>query len=120
MDFDRTALDDLVASIGPDPDDLIDLISTFLEDAPDLVAALAAASSDEDAPVALRAAHTLKSGARDFGAVRLAPLCETIEKRLRAGARLPEVSDLLDEVARVWPPFREALQREMQALEARS
>ena len=119
MHLDRSALDALVASIGDDPEDLIDLLVTFLEDAPELVALLTRPLSDGDGRALLRAAHTLKSGARDFGAVRLAPLCERLERDLRAGAGPSEVADLVREVAQAWPPVAEVLSEEIRSLEAR-
>jgi signal transduction histidine kinase/DNA-binding response OmpR family regulator/HPt (histidine-containing phosphotransfer) domain-containing protein len=58
-----------------------ELIDAFLQNAPGLVGELAA----DEAEVVRRAAHTLKSNARTFGATELADLCQKLEERARAG-----------------------------------
>ncbi len=57
------------------------LIDAFLQNAPGLVGELAG----DEAEVVRRAAHTLKSNARTFGAADLADLCQKLEERARAG-----------------------------------
>lgn len=69
------------------------LIDAFLENAPRLVGELAA----DDAEEVRRAAHTLKSNARTFGAADLADLCQTLEERARAG-ELDGVADLARQI----------------------
>ena len=58
-----------------------ELIDAFLQNAPGLVAELASDEAEE----VRRAAHTLKSNARTFGAAHLADLCQKLEERARAG-----------------------------------
>jgi HPt (histidine-containing phosphotransfer) domain-containing protein len=75
--------------IGDDPDDLRELIESFLEEAPALVLDLEAAAASMDKEKLRRAAHTLKASARDFGAPRLAELCEALEHSARDGPSEP-------------------------------
>jgi signal transduction histidine kinase/CheY-like chemotaxis protein/HPt (histidine-containing phosphotransfer) domain-containing protein len=58
-----------------------ELIDAFLQNAPSLMGEL---TSDEAEDVR-RAAHTLKSNARTFGAIELADVCQKLEERARAG-----------------------------------
>ena len=58
-----------------------ELIDAFLQNAPRLVGELAGDEADE----VRRAAHTLKSNARTFGATDLADLCQRLEERARTG-----------------------------------
>ena len=84
--IDRSALKDLLELVGGAHEDLDELLDDFRSTSPELVGQIhdAAASGDVDA---LRiAAHTLKSNARDFGAMRLSSLCEALEYECRDGS----------------------------------
>jgi PAS domain S-box-containing protein len=86
------------------------LVDTFLGDAPALLATLRSACEDAAAERLRRAAHTLKSNARVFGATRLAELCQELETvaKAEALARGPELVDQIDEEhARVARALRE-------------
>ena len=87
MTIDRQALDKLQEIVGGDPADLVELIDSFLEEAPQLVEALAAAQGSGDLQGARRAAHSLKSNARDMGAGALAQLSAELEAQCVAGVR---------------------------------
>ena len=80
------ALRRLLEVIGGDRADLAELIGDFVGGAPELVAQMRAASAAGDTAALTRAAHTLKSNARDFGAVRLAAMCAELEQASREGA----------------------------------
>lgn len=56
-----------------------ELVTTFLEEAPIMLAELRNAHSNRDADRFRRAAHSLKSNASTFGAVQLAGLARTLE-----------------------------------------
>lgn len=84
----QDALDKLLELIGGDPDSLAELIESFLDESPLLVEQMRRAAASGDRAALGRAAHTLKSSARDFGAMELATLCEGMEKSCRVG--LPE------------------------------
>ncbi len=75
-----------------------ELIETFLGGAADRMAALTAAVERDDVEGVTREAHTLKTNAATFGAVRLAELCRELEgsgegRIARRGER-PRHSDL--------------------------
>ena len=56
-----------------------ELVTTFLSEAPSMMANLKAASADADADGYRRAAHSIKSNAEIFGAHALADMCRTME-----------------------------------------
>jgi HPt (histidine-containing phosphotransfer) domain-containing protein len=72
------------------------------------MAALHAAIEDRDAPVARRAAHTLKSNGATFGAQSFAELCRELETLGREG-ELDAASELLGRADQEWERVREAL-----------
>jgi HPt (histidine-containing phosphotransfer) domain-containing protein len=84
----REALDKLFELIGGDPGSLAELIESFLDESPMLVGQMQRAADAGDQTSLGRAAHTLKSSARDFGASQLSVLCEALEKLCREG--MPE------------------------------
>ena len=87
MSLDRNQLRELLALLGDERASLVELIQTFLEDLPAIGAQFGDAAGDHAALA--RAAHTLRSSAQDFGAVRLAQLCARLEQE----CRLDRVSD---------------------------
>ena len=56
-----------------------ELVTTFLEDAPNMIAALKQGATDGDADAYRRAAHSLKSNAEVFGATALATHARDME-----------------------------------------
>jgi HPt (histidine-containing phosphotransfer) domain-containing protein len=109
--LDRTALEALAEMTGGDPEFLGELIDTFFADGADLLAAIGAAAASSDAAALRRAAHTLKSNARTFGAVALGEVCQTIEERAAAG-ELDGVDALIARVQGEYPAVVAALDRE--------
>ncbi|MER9259445.1 Hpt domain-containing protein [Mesorhizobium sp. M0619] len=83
MDVAQDALDKLLDLIGGDQDSLAELIESFLEESPLLVEQMRRAAESGDRSGLGRAAHTLKSSARDFGANQLAALCAAMEQSCR-------------------------------------
>lgn len=84
---------------------VVELVASFLEDAPQVLAALRAAAAGGDAVAFRRHAHTLKSNGHTFGAMALAeaarglehaPLAELGES---APARVEALAALYDEAA---------------------
>lgn len=84
--IDRAAIARLLDVIGGDPDDLDDLLEDYRSGAPELAREIAAAAAAGDINALRIAAHTLKSNAREFGAMRLSLLCEELEHACKAGA----------------------------------
>nr|WP_216859523.1 Hpt domain-containing protein [Sulfitobacter aestuariivivens] len=56
-----------------------ELIETFLNDAPNMIADLKKAAAEGDADGYRRAAHSIKSNADTFGAVQLAAMARSME-----------------------------------------
>jgi response regulator RpfG family c-di-GMP phosphodiesterase len=77
--LDSVALERLRKTVGGDAVVLAELIDSFLEDAPQLMTTLRQASEKGDATGLRLAAHSLKSNAADFGAMRLSNLCKELE-----------------------------------------
>jgi PAS domain S-box-containing protein len=77
-------LAELEAAVG-DPTFVRELISTFLNDAPGLLGKLRSSLEQRDLEELRRAAHTLKSNGRTFGATRLAALSEELELSAQTG-----------------------------------
>jgi len=92
--IDMPALSKLLDLIGGEPDDLSELIECYAEEAPALIEQLRGSVETSDIEVMRRASHTLKSSARDLGALRLGLLCEALEHRCRNG----DVADVSDAV----------------------
>jgi CheY-like chemotaxis protein/HPt (histidine-containing phosphotransfer) domain-containing protein len=82
--LDDAALGHLEAATG-DPAFVAELVDTFLQDSPALVASLRSAQQAGHAEELHRAAHTLKSNARTFGAAPLADLCQALERTASVG-----------------------------------
>lgn len=89
----RQALDKLLAVVGGEEVDLVELIDSFLEEGPLLVERLAASYQVGDVSGMRRAAHSLKSNARDMGATELAEICARLEAPCAAG-ELPDAADV--------------------------
>ena len=56
-----------------------ELVGTFLEEAPGMLAALRSAHAAGDADAFRRAAHSIKSNAQTFGALRLGAMARELE-----------------------------------------
>ena len=97
--IDATTFAELQAAAG---DDFVrELVDTFLEEAPPMLAALRAALATGTAEAFRRTAHSLKSNANTFGALGLAAQARDLELQGVAAAS-PATLDALDaEFARV-------------------
>jgi histidine phosphotransfer protein HptB len=91
--IDKHALDKLREIVGGQEADLVELVDSFLEEGPVLAEQLAAAQLTFDLVGMRRAAHSLKSNARDMGASELAEICAKLEARCAAG-ELPGTTDV--------------------------
>jgi HPt (histidine-containing phosphotransfer) domain-containing protein len=65
--------------LGGEFEYLVELIDSFLEDAPNLLAELGQYVEGEDAAGVRRIAHSLKSNGADFGATTFSRLCKDLE-----------------------------------------
>jgi HPt (histidine-containing phosphotransfer) domain-containing protein len=106
--LDDSALNELRANVGDDPEFIAELIDDFLADAPAQLETLRAAATAGDASAARRAAHTLKGNSRTFGAGDLASICQGAEAAAAADD-LAGVLSRVDEIDREWARVRVAL-----------
>jgi PAS domain S-box-containing protein len=83
--LDQAALDKLLALVGGDTALLVELIDSYLQETPPLLAALRRCLDENDATGVRQAAHPLKSSSRDFGASRLSELAKDLEDMGKAG-----------------------------------
>ena len=83
--IDVTALDSLLEMIGGDKPSLLELIDSYLTEAPGLLQQLEQGLAAESLDVIRRSAHTLKSSSNDFGAYQLRDLCKEVEDGARSG-----------------------------------
>lgn len=91
-------------------DEFAELVESYLEDAPKLLADVKNASKEADLQILIRAAHTLKSSSNNLGASLLANTALQIEL-LGKENKLPEASAMIDEL-------EAALEKTHQALKA--
>jgi PAS domain S-box-containing protein len=110
--LDPKALEQLHVTTG-DRAFTVELVHTFLREAPALLETLRGALEAAEAQQLRRAAHTLKSNGEVFGATRLAELCRELEAMAKAGT-LMAAAELLsridEEYARVEGALRAAEQ----------
>jgi CheY-like chemotaxis protein/HPt (histidine-containing phosphotransfer) domain-containing protein len=83
--LDIPTLRKLLELLGGDFKNLKELMDSFLEDAPRLLAELEAATANANATEVRRLSHGLKSNGVDIGAVRFAELCKTLEHASKGG-----------------------------------
>jgi histidine phosphotransfer protein HptB len=76
--IDTSVFNELQSSTGNDF--VSELVTTFLEEAPGLLAELRGAAAARDVDCYRRAAHSLKSNAQTFGATRLGVLARELEQ----------------------------------------
>jgi HPt (histidine-containing phosphotransfer) domain-containing protein len=95
MSIDKDALERLRDIVGGDEADLKELIESFLDEAPGLLDALMASRESPDMNAMRRAAHSLKSNAKDMGALAMSELCARIEHSSAAGT-VPDPADFED------------------------
>jgi PAS domain S-box-containing protein len=100
-------LAEIEATVG-DPIFVRQLISTFLDDAPGLVATLRSSLEQCNLEQLRRAAHTLKSNGRTFGATALASLSEELELCARTGT-VASAGDLITRIEKEYARVEGAL-----------
>jgi HPt (histidine-containing phosphotransfer) domain-containing protein len=84
--LDPAALENLRIMVGGDDAFLLELVDTFLDDAPGLLADMRRALEEGDIVLLRRSAHSLKSNSAEFGATDLHGLCRELEDMAKAGA----------------------------------
>ncbi len=101
--IDKTIFDELKEMSG---DDFInELIDTFLEDAPKMIAEIKSAYASGNVNSFRRAAHSMKSNAATFGASQLAVLAKELEM-LGKENKLHETGDRLKALEEAYEAVR--------------
>ncbi len=104
--IDKTTFDELKQMSG---DDFInELIDTFLEDAPKMIAEIKSSHAANNAETFRRAAHSMKSNAATFGASQLAALAKELEM-LGKENKLSETGDRLKGLEEAYASVRDEL-----------
>jgi CheY-like chemotaxis protein/HPt (histidine-containing phosphotransfer) domain-containing protein len=79
--IDETIFSSLLAAFDEDAEEIVcDLVATYLEDTPRLLAQMDEAVIQDDLPTLTRAVHSMKSSSAQVGALTLSLLCKYIEK----------------------------------------
>jgi len=105
--IDQQTFDELKQMSGADF--INELIDTFLEDAPTMIAEIKSGLSTNNADIFRRAAHSLKSNAATFGASQLAALAKELEM-LGKENKLNETGDRLKALEEAYESVRGELE----------
>ncbi len=105
--IDKTTFDELKQMSGEDF--INELIDTFLEDAPKMIAEIKSAFAANNIDSFRRAAHSMKSNAATFGASQLAALTKELEM-LGKENKLHETGDRLRALDEAYESVRDELQ----------
>jgi HPt (histidine-containing phosphotransfer) domain-containing protein len=109
--LDRSVFDRLRFLRDEEHDYLSELIVTYLDSAARLLEALRAAVTNNDAPAAQKAAHTLKGSSASLGAATLAAHCGALETLARTGA-LAGAADWQRKIESEYARVKSALEKE--------
>lgn len=109
----REALATLQQLIGGSGEDLADLVREFIKEGQMMLTDAQAAAEAEDGVALKRAAHSLKSNARDLGAEVFADLCAAIEADLVSGKLPGEMTGRVAVLLDLWPGLVAALDAEL-------
>lgn len=107
--IDYAALRRLLKVVGNELDELAELVGDYLEDAPELAGRIVDAAAIGDREAFRISAHTLKSNARDFGAIRLSELCAAAEGASASTADTADLAAAASEIAHAERAARRAL-----------
>ncbi|MBK9125077.1 MAG: Hpt domain-containing protein [Chloroflexi bacterium] len=116
VQLDSNALANLREMVGGDDAILSEIVTTFLSDAPRMLAALHS-GIDAGNPDQVRLnAHSLKGNAGDFGALHMAKLCLQLEMMGKTGD-LNGAHSLAAQIAREYQGVAQALEDLLASLE---
>ena len=86
MKIDITALESYKGIMGDEYEDfVIDIIDTFIESSPETMAELQIAFNQNDSETLRRAAHSLKSNGKTFGAIKFSRMAFELEQIGKSG-----------------------------------
>ncbi len=83
--LDPAALKNLYEMVGGDTEFIIELMDTFLEDAPRMLSDMHQALASGDAVLLRRASHSLKANCAEFGATALSDINRELEEAGKTG-----------------------------------
>ncbi len=106
--LDLAAMENLLSMLGGEFEYLVELIDSFLEDAPQLLAELDEFVERGDSEGVGRIAHSLKSNGADFGATTFSNLCKDLEITSKSGT-LNGVSGLAAQIVAEYGKVEAAL-----------
>jgi CheY-like chemotaxis protein len=112
--LDQAALNNLLSVVGGEFGYLEELIDSFLQDAPKLLAELKGFVDAGDSEGTRRIAHGLKSNGTDMGATVFSGLCKELEMLAKSRV-LTGASELFAEIAAEYEKVRAALEALRQA-----
>ena len=110
--IDEDALVELEHSIGDDRGFLRELVETYLDDTPHLIATIQSGIGTGDVEATNRAAHTLKSNSASLGALGLSAMARELETLTSVATTeaedlsAPEIRALVDLIAREFEEVR--------------
>lgn len=104
--LDKATLDQLIANT--DREFAAELVTTYLDDSPRLLADLRRALAEGNAPNFQRAAHSLKSNSASLGALGLSAQAKELEMIGRAG-KLDGAGEKVDQLAASYAEVESAL-----------
>ena len=107
--IDPAAWAGLLESVGDDVDFMAELITTYFDDSPRLLAAMQEAFSAGNTEDLRRAAHSLKSNSANFGAIRLSRQCKELEDMGKAGV-LEGAAEQIGQIVAEYEKARAALE----------
>lgn len=98
IELDPVALEKLLDVLGGEFRYMVEMIDSFLQDAPLMLDEMDQALAKNDTRTVHRLAHSLKSNSADFGAVVLNKLCAQLEEKARSG-NLDGAPELAEKIA---------------------
>lgn len=114
--FDPSPLDELLEVMGDAGPELVrNLVSTFLDEAPRLLAAAAEAEAAGRVDEVQRAAHSLKPSSAGLGAMRLAAACRRLEAAAKEGEA--ELGPLVEAAVTAYGEARPLLEERLPLVE---
>jgi HPt (histidine-containing phosphotransfer) domain-containing protein len=115
--IDVEVLDELERSVGDDRQFVRELVETYLDDTPKLIANIRSGIADGDVERTNRAAHTLKSNSASVGAMGLSAMARELETMTSMATTVahdlaePEVGTLADVITAEFEEVRDELNR---------
>jgi len=106
--IDLAVFANLVEMTGGEMDFVDELVDTFLEDGARQIATMREAATAGDIERLGRAAHSLKSGSLNIGALDLGAACRSLEEAARGGA-VPDAEDQITAIADGFAAAHDAL-----------